>query len=149
MDLTISTAEPGTVTTTRSRALVVPLGAAGAVAAATVILHRTCGHDLGPLVTCWFHAGTGLNCPFCGSLRGVAALSRGDILTALHDNAPVILLLGVATLVWGRQVFFALGGKIVDRPRTNRPTNLAFGAFFLAFGIYRNTPYGAWLAPLS
>ncbi|HEY5249226.1 MAG TPA: DUF2752 domain-containing protein [Dermatophilaceae bacterium] len=140
---------PGTVRTSRARALSVPLGAAGAVAAATFVLQRTGGHHLGPLVTCWFHAATGLYCPFCGSLRGVAALSRGDALSALHDNAPVMLLLGVATLIWGRRVLYALRGKVVDQPRTSTRGNWALAAFFLVFMIYRNTPYGAWLAPLS
>jgi len=79
----------------------------------------------------------------------VAALSRGDIVTALHDNAPVMLLLVVAALVWGRQITFAVGGKVVEQPRTNTLANTAFGVFFLAFGLYRNTPYGAWLAPSS
>jgi len=147
MFLTAAEAGPGTVHTSRVRALAAPLTAAGAVTAATVVLNRTGGHDLGPVATCWFHAGTGLYCPFCGSLRGVAALSRGDVLAALHDNAPVMLLLGVATLIWGRRVLFALAGRVVDQPRTNGRANVAFAAFFLIFMIYRNTAYGAWLAP--
>jgi hypothetical protein len=125
------------------------LGAAGAVAAATVVLHRTGGHDLGPLATCWFHAGTGLYCPFCGSLRGVAALSNGDVLTAMHDNAPVMLLLGVGVLIWGWRLVLALSGQVVDQPRTGRRANVALAALFLVFMIYRNTPYGEWLAPLG
>lgn len=149
MALAAAKAGPGIVCTSRARALAAPLSAAGAVTAATVVLHRTGGHDLGPFVTCWFHAGTGLHCPFCGSLRGVAALSHGDVLTALHDNAPVMLLLGVAALIWGRRIVFAMAGKVVDQPRTNGRANMAFGVFFLVFAIYRNTPYGAWLAPLS
>jgi hypothetical protein len=149
MVLTAEQTGPGTVRTSRARALPVPLGAAGAVVAATVVLNRTGGHDLGPLSTCWFHAGTGLLCPFCGSLRGVAALSRGDVLTALHDNAPVMLLLGVTTLIWGRRILFAFTGKAVDQTRINGRTNVALAAFFLVFTIYRNTPYGTWLAPLS
>jgi hypothetical protein len=51
MFLTAATAVPGTVLTSRARALATPLGAAGAVAVATVALHRTGGHDLGPLAT--------------------------------------------------------------------------------------------------
>ena len=148
MVLTEAKAGPETVRTSRTRALALPLGAAGAVAAATVVLHRTGGYDLGPLATCWFKAGTGLYCPFCGSLRGVAALSHGDVLTALHDNAPVMLLLGVATLIWGRRVLFAVAGKIVDQPRINSRATVALSVFFLLFTIYRNTAYGAWLAPL-
>jgi len=149
MVFTTAQAGPGSVRISRARALAPALSEAGAVAAATVVLHQTGGHDLGPLATCWFHAGTGLYCPFCGSLRGVAAVSHGDLLTGLHDNAPVMLLLGLAALVWGRRVLFALRGEIVDQPRTNRRINAALGAFFVAFAIYRNTPYGAWLAPLA
>lgn len=149
MVLTAEKAGPVTVRTSRARALSVPLGTAGVVVAATVVLNRSGGHDLGPLATCWFHAETGLHCPFCGSLRGVAALSRGDVLTALHDNAPVMLLLGVATLIWGRRILFAIAGKDVDRTRITGHANVALVAFFLVFTIYRNTPNGAWLAPLS
>jgi hypothetical protein len=113
------------------------------------MLHLNGGHDLGPLGTCWFHAGTGLYCPFCGSLRAVAALTHGDVLTALHDNAPVILLLGAATMIWCRRVLFALSGRVVDQPRAGGRATLAITAFFLAFAIYRNTGPGGWLAPLS
>jgi len=141
--------EGATVHTSRTQALTLPVAAAGAVAAATVVLHRTGGHGLGPLTTCWFHAGTGLHCPFCGTLRGVAALSGGNPLTALHDNAPVMVLLGVATLIWGRRVLSAARGRSVDQLRISGRANVALGAFFLLFTIYRNTTYGAWLAPLS
>ena len=147
MVLNVAEAGPGTGCTSRARTLAAPMSAAAAVAAATIVLHRTGGHDLGPFVTCWFHAATGLNCPFCGSLRGVAALSHADVLTALHDNAPVMLLLGVATTLWSRRIIFAAAGKVVGQPRTNGRANAALAAFFLVFAIYRNTPYGAWLAP--
>ena len=117
--------------------------------AATMLLHRTGGQDLGPLATCWLHAGTGLYCPFCGSLRAVAALSHGDVVAALQDNGPVIALLGVAALIWGRRMLFALAGRIVDQPGPHRRATLVLAAFFLVFAIYRNTGYGAWLAPPS
>ena len=149
MVLSAPQAGPGTVRTSRARALAAPLAGGAAVTTATMLVHRTGGHDLGPLATCWFHAGTGLYCPLCGSLRGVAALSHGDLLAALHDNAPVMLLLGVATLVWGRRVLFALAGRTVNRISLSRHLTLALAVFFLVFAIYRNTPYGAWLAPLS
>ncbi len=119
------------------------------MAAVTLVLHRTGGRGLGRLATCWFHAGAGLLCPFCGTLRAVAALSNGDLPTALHDNAPVMLLLGVATLIWGRRVLFASVGTIVDQPRIGGRAYVAVGVFFLAFTIYRNTPDGSWLAPLG
>lgn len=149
MVLSALQARPGTVRTSRARALAAPVAGGAAVTAATILLHRTGGQGLGPLATCWFHAGTGLYCPFCGSLRGVAALSRGDMVAALQDNAPVMMLLGVAALIWGRRILFALAGRIVDQPRTNRRATLLLATFFLMFAIYRNTGYGAWLAPPS
>ena len=149
MARTTTPAGPATVCTTRSRALASPLGAAGVVAAATLVLYRTGGHDLGPLATCWLNAGTGLYCPFCGSLRGVAAMAHGDLLAALHNNAPVMLLLGVAALVWARRVAFAAAGRVIDQPRVSGRATAALAAFFVVFAIYRNTPYGDWLAPLS
>ena len=149
----ITTAAPSRsakVRTSRTRALVLPLGSACAVTGATVVLYRTDGYNLGPLSTCWFHAGTGLYCPFCGSLRGVAALSHADVLAALHNNAPVMLLLGVAGLIWVRRVLLAVAGKVhVDQPRINGIPYMALAALFVIFTIYRNTRYGAWLAPLN
>jgi len=149
MARTTTPAGPATVFTTRLRALASPLGAAGVVATATLVLYRTGGHDLGPLATCWLNAGTGLYCPFCGSLRAVAAMSHGDVPAALHNNAPVLLLLGVAALVWGRRVAFAAAGRVIHEPRVNGRATAALAAFFLVFAIYRNTPHGGWLAPLS
>ena len=144
-----ASAGPGNVSTSRTRALAAPLGGACTVGAATIVLNLTDGRGLGPLARCWFQAGTGLSCPFCGSLRGVAALSHGDILAALHNNAPVMLLLGFATLIWGRRLLYAVGGKVIDQPRVSGRAYAALGVFFLVFATYRNTPYGAWLAPLS
>lgn len=150
MDFTTTKAGPAPVRTSRRRALTLPLATAGTVAVATALLHRTDGRGLGPLATCWFRAGTGMYCPFCGSLRGVAALSHGDVLAALHNNAPVMALLGVATLLWGRQVYVALvGGRVIDQTTVDRRAGIALITFFLLFAIYRNTPYGGWLAPLS
>ena len=149
MVLTATPTGPGTGHASRSRALAIPLGSAAVVAAATGMLNRTGGHNLGPGATCWFHAGTGLFCPFCGSLRGVAALSHGDLLSALHDNAPVMLLLGVATVLWGHRIVHTLAGETVNPVSFGGRAGVALAAFFLVFMIYRNTPYGAWLAPLS
>ena len=39
-----------------------------------------------------FHAMTGLWCPGCGGLRAVHDLTHGHLVTALHENALVVLL---------------------------------------------------------
>ncbi|UQS23513.1 DUF2752 domain-containing protein [Amycolatopsis thermalba] len=53
-------------------------------------------------IPCWFHALTGLDCPFCGGSRALGALLHGDVLAALSYNAfalVVLLPLAVVTLV--------------------------------------------------
>ena len=40
----------------------------------------------------------GLVCPACGGTRAVAALCRGDLLTAMEMNALVVLLIAYAVL---------------------------------------------------
>lgn len=137
---------PGTASP-RSRALVAPLGGAAVTAAAVGVLHQTGGWHLGPLAACWFHAGTGLWCPFCGSLRAVAALSHGQVPAALSFNLPVVLLLPVAGAIWLRRLRWALAGRVVDQPRIGNRGLLVLGAVMLAFAVLRNTAYGAWLAP--
>jgi hypothetical protein len=90
---------------------------------------------------CPFHALTGLNCPGCGLTRGFHALSRGDVLTALHFNAllPLYLLLFL-------YLFVSLGLTLI------RGRGLEFCAFspwalygFLAltlvFSVVRNLPF--------
>ncbi len=111
------------------------------------MLHATGGWHLGPLATCWFHASTGLWCPFCGSLRGVAALSHGQLLDALSFNLPVMLLLPVAAALWLRRLTWATRGRVVDQLHLGRRGYLALAAAMIAFTVLRNTPYGAWLAP--
>jgi hypothetical protein len=139
------------VRTSRLRACAVPLGAAAAAAAAAAVglavLHRTGGHDLGPLARCWFNAATGLQCPFCGGLRCLAALSEGHLTEALSLNLLVTLVVPLAAGIWLRRMVFALRGLVVDQPRTGDRGFAVVCVVSLAFAVVRNTPYGAWLAP--
>lgn len=53
-------------------------------------------------IPCWFHALTGLDCPFCGGSRALGALLHGDVAAALSFNAfalVVLLPLAAVTLV--------------------------------------------------
>ena len=50
--------------------------------------------------TCLFHQLTGLNCPGCGSTRGLYALLHGNFLIALRDNALFVLSLAGGA-IWG------------------------------------------------
>ena len=46
-------------------------------------------------------------------------------------------------------MLYAMGGKVVDHRCARGRAYAAFAVFFLAFAIYHNTPYGAWLARLG
>lgn len=43
--------------------------------------------------SCPFHTLTGLNCPGCGTLRGLHQLTHGHLITALNHNALMVLSL--------------------------------------------------------
>jgi hypothetical protein len=93
---------------------------------------------------CPLHATTGLWCPLCGSLRGVALLSHGHVAAALGSN--VLLLVTVPLLAWGA-IALAGGGEI--RGPWSVPTRawIGLGVFALAYTVLRNLPLGAALAP--
>ena len=95
---------------------------------------------------CLLHRVTGLWCPGCGALRATHQLLHGHILAALHFNALYVILLpllawfglrslmGIAT---GRPVHFEI-----------RPWWLWCGlAALVCFGVVRNLPFAAALAP--
>ena len=96
---------------------------------------------------CTFHRLTGLDCPGCGSLRALHALSHGHLLEALRFNTLTVL--SVPLLAWfgfrlARHEF--AGG----RPVAVKPVWLwAYLAAWITFGIARElpVPFFAWFAP--
>ncbi len=141
---------PGSATTSRSRALLCPGLSAVGVAAVVVRLNQTNGIDVAPYSGCLFHLATGLWCPLCGGLRGVAALSHGDLPAALSSNLPAMLLLPFVAATWLAWVYAGWQGRPAPRlVLTNRHWT-ALAVVFLVFSVWRNLPmlpFGAWLAP--
>lgn len=136
--------------TSRTRALFAPVSGAVVVGLVTVSLHRSGGVAVTPFPLCPFHAVTGLWCPFCGGLRGVAALTHLDVAGALSFNLPLMLLLPVAVLLWLRQVSSALHGRREPLPTLSNRGWAILGLVLLVFTIWRNIPQlplGEWLAP--
>ncbi|MGW2636175.1 DUF2752 domain-containing protein [Streptomyces sp. NPDC001348] len=128
------------------RRLAVPAGILAAVAAAFAYVgavdpNRPGHYPVCPLLRC-----TGLYCPGCGGLRSAHALVHGDLLTALHDNAPAVAgYLGFAVLwtVWA--VRTARGRPFRIDPS---PAHLwTAGVLLLLFTVVRNLPFGGWLHP--
>ena len=87
---------------------------------------------------CVFHHMTGLDCPGCGSLRGLHALLHGDFAAALHFNAFLVLSLPLWT---GLGLWFAVGKWRAEPAAKFHPAWLwVYLAAFMAFGILRNLP---------
>ena len=90
---------------------------------------------------CPVKALTGLDCPGCGSLRAIHALSHGDLLNALDHNALFVLflpLLVLSAVLWA-----------VARPQpawlSARYTGWAVFAVVVGWAVVRNLP----LTPLT
>lgn len=94
---------------------------------------------------CPLKAVTGLDCPFCGSLRAVHALTRLDLAAALDHNA--VFTLSVPFLVVGWVIWFGVSrGWTPPRWwRADPPVPLLAGLALLAFAVVRNLPAFAWL----
>jgi hypothetical protein len=88
--------------------------------------------------TCPFKAITGLNCPGCGMSRAVHALAHGDVISALHFNALLLMVVPVLLYSWLAWFKSDRAGRPIPAP------NLRLFAFVMAlivvFGIVRNIP---------
>ena len=100
---------------------------------------------------CPLQALTGLDCPFCGGLRGTHALLHGDVGLALNHNLllPVYLgaLVAIAILVW-RQTPLLQRAETRDggsNPLAFRAVVWGFVAATVIFFVVRNLPYFPYL----
>lgn len=98
-------------------------------------------------IPCPFHAVTGWYCPGCGVSRMCLSLLQLDFAAALRSNAALILLLPVALFLFIFQTvrYIRTGQRSLSRWQTV----LIWSAtvLLLAFGILRNFPAFAFLAP--
>lgn len=96
--------------------------------------------------TCPTRALLGIDCPACGTLRGLHALTRGNVGDALDHNLLLVLAVPIGAIIWWRWVRAAMG-----RPTsTMAPPRWAPGvliAVAAVFAIVRNLPIPslAWL----
>ncbi|WP_413471362.1 DUF2752 domain-containing protein [Streptomyces noursei] len=91
---------PGGPAAVRRRTLRRASLALGVAALGAGYLWHTDPHQPGQLLLpCPFRLLTGLLCPFCGGTRLAYDLMHGDVVTAFHDNAA-LLVLGVPALAY-------------------------------------------------
>lgn len=130
----------------RLAALRGPVAVLGASAAALAVLARVDPNEPGHYPTCPFLALTGHWCPGCGSLRAIHAVTEGDVAAAAGLNVLVLVALPVLAVIWWRWAGRSWTGALRSR---------AAPAFYLwamlivvlVFGVVRNLPLGAALAP--
>lgn len=122
------------------------LGATAAGMAALAVVAVRDPNTAGHYPTCPFLAVTGWYCPGCGALRAVHALTHGDLSAAVGFNPLLVAVLPVlAGLYLG-----LVRRTVTGRPRSRAAPGWLVWAFLLvvlAFGVLRNLPAGAWLAP--
>lgn len=124
--------------------------------AATLAVGAVCGCALVALVdpgessaypACPTRALLGIDCPACGTLRGLHALTRGQLGRALDHNVLLLLAVPVGLVAWWGWVRGALGRPVrpVTTPRWAVP---ALVVVAVAFTALRNVDVAAlsWLA---
>ena len=119
-----------------------PLMVAAASAAVLVCLAVRDPNESGAYPLCPFRALTGWDCPGCGSLRGLHALTQGDVARAADHN--LLLVMAVPFLIWRylawtRRRISASGAA---PPTGLEPVAVVVGIFVavLVFWIVRNLP---------
>ncbi len=132
---------------TRSRHLRDPVVVGMAGVAAATLLHVRDPHVDGAYGYCPFLELTGRPCPGCGGLRAVSALTHGDIAAALSSNLLAVGLVAILVVAWAAWVFRRARGTDARMFAMSDRALILVLVVALAFGVARNTPWGAVLAP--
>jgi hypothetical protein len=123
-----------------------PVSTAALVGAATLYTALVNPNTSGAFPQCITKQFTGIDCPMCGGLRTVHALSHGDLVGALGHNALVVVLVPLMVVAWALWMARSLGA---DVPKVRWPNWAPWAAiaFALVFAVVRNTalPGVAWL----
>jgi len=152
-DLTSGSADNGPVSITagprptgRLAALAGPASSLAAGAAVLALVALVDPNEPGHYPTCPFLALTGHWCPGCGTLRSMHAVTQGDVADAAGFNLLALASLPVLAVIWLRWARRSWLGA----PRARElPTKWLWVLVVLAvgFGVVRNLPFGAALAP--
>ncbi|MEV5507506.1 DUF2752 domain-containing protein [Streptomyces orinoci] len=130
-----------------TRRLAAPLGVAALLAAAAALVGTVDPNRPGRYPACPLLAHTGLYCPGCGGLRGLYALTHGDMAAALRANALAAAGYAAFAVLWTVWLLRTLRGGEGLRLPLRAGHGWALGAVVAAFTVLRNLPWGAALAP--
>jgi Protein of unknown function (DUF2752) len=114
-----------------------PLLAAAAAIGATLYVGVVDPSEPGHYPACPLKATTGLDCPGCGGLRCVYALTRGDIVGAADQNLLAVLVLPLMVVAW-----FGWAARSAGRAGMGWPSWVLPAVLWasLAFTLLRNLP---------
>ncbi|MBB5913377.1 hypothetical protein BJY24_002244 [Nocardia transvalensis] len=132
------------------RGLGQPLLVAGAAVGAATLLHFRDPHVSGSYSICPFYALTGWWCPGCGGLRAMHNLTDGRLLDAVQSNVLLVpLLIGFVVwwVDWSRRRMRGQAERVLPF-RIGRTQLWVILAALTVFTVFRNTPWGHWLAPV-
>lgn len=119
--------------------------AAAATVAGTALVALRDPHVPGSYGYCPLYLLTGLYCPACGALRATHDLAHLDLAGAWAANPLWVLVAPLVVVGWAVVVVRRLRGA------APRPLPVWAGwaalAVVAAFGVLRNVPALAWLAP--
>ena len=119
---------------------------AGVVALAVGIVAVRDPSQTGSYGFCPVQLLTGLDCPFCGGLRGTHELVHGNVTTALDHNVLLPLYLAVLALVVVAVSSDAIGVRFARwRAGSGRLVTLLLVGLVLTFFVVRNLPWFPYL----
>lgn len=86
----------------------------------------------------------GVLCPLCGGLRGMHALTQGDLVGMVSSNVFVPLVVVLGTWAWLSWMLATVGGPRLRPPVLRNRTWVAIGVLALVYTVLRNlagTPF--------
>jgi len=88
---------------------------------------------------CPFHTLTGLNCPGCGTTRGLHQLLHGNFVAAFELNPLTMLLLPLLGFALASYTRSAITGRPMPQIALSPKYGWVLMAMILGFWIFRNT----------
>ncbi len=98
-------------------------------------------------IPCIFHTITGLHCPGCGISRMFIALASFDFTVAFQSNALILCCLPVTLFFVARHYFLYIKNGNAKSDKLETVLLVIALILLIAFGILRNLPAFAFLAP--
>jgi hypothetical protein len=139
-----------TVTRTSLQQRVTPAALAVGALCGCALVAAVDPNQPGRYPLCPTRALLGIDCPACGTLRGLHALLNGRVADAVSHNLLLVAAVPLAALVWVRLLVAASGRPLrrLDPPRWAVP---AFIVTAVGFTVLRNLPLSSlsWLASTS